>query len=122
MSPESQISLPADALPGSWVDAAPARLQPWLRLMRLDRPIGAILLFLPCVFGLALGAAADAIEAGGRFLQPEGDVGRQHGTLREAAEQEAVGGEVEVLAGFDQESQQSVERLVQGFGRDTGSI
>ena len=58
MSPESQISLPADALPGSWVDAAPARLQPWLRLMRLDRPIGAILLFLPCVFGLALGAAA----------------------------------------------------------------
>ena len=42
----------------SWVDAAPARLQPWLRLMRLDRPIGAILLFLPCVFGLALGAAA----------------------------------------------------------------
>ncbi|HLY05629.1 MAG TPA: 4-hydroxybenzoate octaprenyltransferase [Rhizomicrobium sp.] len=37
---------------------APARLQPWLRLMRLDRPIGAILLFLPCLFGLALGAAA----------------------------------------------------------------
>lgn len=36
----------------------PAQLQPWLRLMRLDRPIGAILLFLPCVFGLALGAAA----------------------------------------------------------------
>jgi 4-hydroxybenzoate polyprenyltransferase len=28
--------------------------------MRLDRPIGAILLFLPCVFGLALGAAAQA--------------------------------------------------------------
>jgi len=58
MSPESQVSLPADALPDSWVDAAPAPLQPWLRLMRLDRPIGAILLFLPCVFGLAMGAAA----------------------------------------------------------------
>src|SRR5215469_9414782 len=50
--------IPADAVPESWVDAAPVRLQPWLRLMRLDRPIGAILLFLPCVFGLALGAAA----------------------------------------------------------------
>jgi len=49
---------PADALPDSWVGAMPALLQPWLRLMRLDRPIGAVLLFLPCVFGLALGAAA----------------------------------------------------------------
>ena len=50
--------VPADALPDSWVAAAPTALQPWLRLMRLDRPIGAILLFLPGVFGLALGAAA----------------------------------------------------------------
>ena len=49
--------IPADALPRSWVDIAPVHLRPWLRLMRLDRPIGAILLFLPCVFGLALGAA-----------------------------------------------------------------
>lgn len=51
-------AVPADALPDSWVGVAPSRLQPWLRLMRLDRPIGAILLFLPCVFGLALGATA----------------------------------------------------------------
>jgi 4-hydroxybenzoate polyprenyltransferase len=58
MSQIPQSPVPADALPDSWVDAAPVRLQPWLRLMRLDRPIGAILLFLPCVFGLALGAAA----------------------------------------------------------------
>jgi 4-hydroxybenzoate polyprenyltransferase len=36
----------------------PARVQPWLRLMRLDRPIGVELLFLPCIFGLTLGAAA----------------------------------------------------------------
>jgi 4-hydroxybenzoate polyprenyltransferase len=50
--------LPADALPRSWVDGAPAWMQPWLRLMRLDRPIGVELLFLPCIFGLALGAAA----------------------------------------------------------------
>src|ERR1700678_1687257 len=51
-------SVPADALPRSWVDAVPVILQPWLRLMRLDRPIGVELLFLPCVFGLALGAVA----------------------------------------------------------------
>ncbi len=51
-------NLPADAILHGWVDGAPAALQPWLRLMRLDRPIGVELLFLPCVFGLALGAAA----------------------------------------------------------------
>jgi len=36
----------------------PSRVQPYLRLMRVDRPIGSWLLFLPCVFGAALGAAA----------------------------------------------------------------
>jgi 4-hydroxybenzoate polyprenyltransferase len=40
------------------VDTAPPAVRPWLRLMRLDRPIGWQLLFLPCVFGLSLGAAA----------------------------------------------------------------
>jgi 4-hydroxybenzoate polyprenyltransferase len=33
----------------------PAGAQPYLRLMRLDRPIGTWLLFLPCLFGAALG-------------------------------------------------------------------
>ena len=50
--------LPADAVAQSWVNAAPRAVQPWLRLMRLDRPIGIELLFLPCLFGLALGALA----------------------------------------------------------------
>ena len=50
---------PADALPGSWVAHMPPRLRPWLQLVRLDRPVGTWLLFWPCVFGLALGAAAD---------------------------------------------------------------
>ena len=54
----SSASRPGDAVPASWVETAPAPLRPYLRLMRLDRPIGAWLLFLPCVFGLALGAAA----------------------------------------------------------------
>jgi 4-hydroxybenzoate polyprenyltransferase len=47
-----------DAVPKHWVEAMPAALRPWLRLVRLDRPIGTWLLFWPCVFGLALGAAA----------------------------------------------------------------
>jgi 4-hydroxybenzoate polyprenyltransferase len=52
------VERPADALPKSWVDNAPRFLRPYLRLMRLDRPIGAWLLFWPCVFGLSLGATA----------------------------------------------------------------
>ncbi|HEY1836255.1 MAG TPA: 4-hydroxybenzoate octaprenyltransferase [Rhizomicrobium sp.] len=47
----------ADAVARTWVDRAPAAAQPYLRLMRLDGPIGTWLLFWPCVFGLALGAA-----------------------------------------------------------------
>ncbi|HEY4264855.1 MAG TPA: 4-hydroxybenzoate octaprenyltransferase [Micropepsaceae bacterium] len=59
-APENPLraSRPGDALATSWVDAAPNALQPYFRLMRLDRPIGAWLLYWPCVFGLALGAAA----------------------------------------------------------------
>ncbi len=53
----TNIEAPADAVAHSWVERAPGRLQPYLRLMRLDRPIGSWLLFWPCVFGLALGAA-----------------------------------------------------------------
>jgi 4-hydroxybenzoate polyprenyltransferase len=49
----------ADAPPGNWVDRlAPAAWRPYLRLSRADRPIGAWLLFLPCLWGLALAAAA----------------------------------------------------------------
>ncbi len=50
---------PGDAVAASWVEHAPPGLKPYLRLMRLDRPIGTWLLFWPCVFGLLLGAAAD---------------------------------------------------------------
>src|ERR1700760_2902563 len=55
----SATSQPADAVHHSLVEHAPSRLRPFLRLMRLDRPIGTWLLFWPCVFGLILGAAAD---------------------------------------------------------------
>jgi 4-hydroxybenzoate polyprenyltransferase len=50
-------SLP-DAAPANWVDRhAPARLRPWLRLARLDRPTGVWLLMLPGWQGIALAAA-----------------------------------------------------------------
>ena len=58
MTARSQAA-PADAVATSWVEHASPRLRPWLRLARLDRPIGTWLLFWPCVFGLLLGAAAD---------------------------------------------------------------
>ncbi|MGC9953409.1 MAG: 4-hydroxybenzoate octaprenyltransferase [Rhizomicrobium sp.] len=53
-------SKPADAIATRLVDRAPPKVQPYLRLMRLDRPIGTWLLYWPCVFGLALGAVADS--------------------------------------------------------------
>jgi 4-hydroxybenzoate polyprenyltransferase len=56
---DQYLKSPADAVPESWVEHMPRRLRPWLRLARLDRPIGTWLLFWPCVFGLLLGAAAD---------------------------------------------------------------
>ncbi|HEY2067978.1 MAG TPA: 4-hydroxybenzoate octaprenyltransferase [Rhizomicrobium sp.] len=56
-------SAPADAIPHTWVDQMPGDVQPYLRLMRLDRPIGTWLLFWPSVFGLALGARASGFDA-----------------------------------------------------------
>jgi 4-hydroxybenzoate polyprenyltransferase len=46
----------ADAT-GNWVDSiAPVRTRPYLRLCRLDRPIGSWLLLLPCWWSAALAA------------------------------------------------------------------
>jgi len=48
----------ADAT-GNWVDSlAPAWSRPYLRLARLDRPIGSWLLLLPCWWSSALAAVA----------------------------------------------------------------
>jgi 4-hydroxybenzoate polyprenyltransferase len=58
MSAKPQVLKPADAILHDWVDRMPQRIQPYLRLMRLDRPIGTWLLYWPCVFGLMLGATA----------------------------------------------------------------
>ena len=44
---------------GNWVDhLAPARVRPYLRLARADRPIGSWLLLLPCWWSAALAAVA----------------------------------------------------------------
>ena len=50
---------PADAPASSWVDGMPPQVRPYLRLIRIDRPIGIWLLYWPCIFGLALGAVAE---------------------------------------------------------------
>ncbi|MFT5065524.1 MAG: 4-hydroxybenzoate polyprenyltransferase [Yoonia sp.] len=45
---------------GNWVDRwAPAATQPYLRLSRADRPIGTWLLYLPCLWALALAILSD---------------------------------------------------------------
>lgn len=49
---------PQDSVTGHWVNAMPERLRPYLRLARLDRPIGAWLLLWPCWWGAALEALA----------------------------------------------------------------
>jgi len=48
-----------DATAHNWVDRyAPARLRPYLRLSRADRPIGTWLLLLPCWWGILLAVIA----------------------------------------------------------------
>ena len=45
----------ADAVNKNWVDLyAPARLRPYLRLSRADRPAGTWLLLIPCIWSLCL--------------------------------------------------------------------
>lgn len=56
-------SMVADAPKGNWVDRfAPAATVPFLRLSRADRPIGTWLLYIPCLWGVALAAMADGFR------------------------------------------------------------
>jgi 4-hydroxybenzoate polyprenyltransferase len=52
------MSTPAphtDLLPGNWIDRAmPGWMRPYLKLARLDRPVGIWLLLLPCWWAIAL--------------------------------------------------------------------
>ena len=65
-SPPADIPLP-DALTGHWVDTkAPRALRPYLKLARIERPIGWWLLLLPCWWAAGLAA----IAAGRPFPDP----------------------------------------------------
>lgn len=53
----SATALNGDIPVGDWIDRhVPAAARPYLRLMRLDRPIGTWLLLFPCWWSLALAA------------------------------------------------------------------
>jgi 4-hydroxybenzoate polyprenyltransferase len=60
MNDGAQSRADASDIPNTgWVDRlAPARLRPWMRLARLDRPIGTWLLLLPCWWSVTLATAA----------------------------------------------------------------
>jgi 4-hydroxybenzoate polyprenyltransferase len=56
MDERQQVSA-SDIPPQSWIDRVPGiGLRPYLRLARLDRPIGTWLLLLPCWWALAMAA------------------------------------------------------------------
>lgn len=43
------------------VDSCPSFVQPYLRLIRFDKPIGTWLLFLPCTWSIGLAASAGSL-------------------------------------------------------------
>ena len=46
---------------GAMVDACPSLVQPYLRLIRFDKPIGTWLLYLPCTWSIGLAAAPGSL-------------------------------------------------------------
>jgi 4-hydroxybenzoate polyprenyltransferase len=53
----ARVELRTDIRAGDWVDrVVPHALRPYIRLARLDRPIGTWLLLFPCWWGIALAA------------------------------------------------------------------
>lgn len=71
MTNPSPISQVADASVESWVyRSAPNRLKPYLKLARLDRPVGAGLLLWPCLWSLLLASETLGLQTlwlGGLF-------------------------------------------------------
>ncbi|KAH8106085.1 UbiA prenyltransferase family-domain-containing protein [Cristinia sonorae] len=45
-------TLPAP--PASWIDRLPTKVQPYMHLIRADKPIGSALLFLPCTWSITM--------------------------------------------------------------------
>ena len=66
----------ADAPKGNWVDRfAPEATRPYLRLSRADRPIGTWLLWIPCLWAIALAAAGTTATS-----SPPGPAARKDGS------------------------------------------
>ena len=61
MSAKNDTALP-DSVRGNWVDRSPTTLRPYLRLSRLDRPIGTWLLVWPAWWAIALASTLAAGE------------------------------------------------------------
>src|SRR6478609_5532355 len=55
-----QVDMHTDIIAHGWVARFPDRWRPYLLLARLDRPIGAWLLFLPGLWGILLARASVA--------------------------------------------------------------
>lgn len=59
------MSAASDIQAGDWIDrSVPAWIRPYLRLARLDRPIGTWLLLFPCWWSLALAAPLGSLPDG----------------------------------------------------------
>ncbi len=56
----------SDIPEGGWIDRLPGPLRPYLRLARLDRPIGTWLLAFPCWWSLVL--ASPGLDQAGRLM------------------------------------------------------
>ncbi|HET8728821.1 MAG TPA: 4-hydroxybenzoate octaprenyltransferase [Alphaproteobacteria bacterium] len=57
-----------DIVAGGWIDRwAPPAVEPYLKLMRLDRPIGTWLLLIPCWWGQALAERAGGTTVWGEL-------------------------------------------------------
>ena len=68
-----------DAVRGHWADRhTPEALRPYLRLARIERPIGWWLLLLPCWWSAALAAIARSLRRS-RFVPVVPRVGRPSG-------------------------------------------
>jgi 4-hydroxybenzoate polyprenyltransferase len=66
----------ADAPVGNWVDRfAPEWAKPYLRLSRADRPIGTWLLYIPCLWAIALAGLADRLTLWDLWLAVSAGIG-----------------------------------------------
>lgn len=74
--PEADAGRVADAPRANWVDRfAPAPTRPYLRLSRADRPIGTWLLWVPCLWAIALAGGAGGFRPWDLWLAASCGVG-----------------------------------------------